>query len=256
MKTSDADTPKIIKVADGFYVRLEVDNIAWIDLGDCALAVDALERAELAEEVFDAIASTIGAKPVRWMLNTHTHYDHVALNDAFRRRYGSEIVNRLAGGLPPEGRWFEGPKRRVQMLPMPGCHTDEDCIVWAPTDKALFVGDIFGWGLINLSAPLTDQTAELLVETYGRLIDYGASAVIPGHGPLCATAELKRWVDYFLWLRREVSQAIAGGKTDKQIAGQLAAPADMKTWWRFVQWKHEDSVTKVIGAIRRGRLGR
>ena len=254
MTTDPADVPKIVTVGEGFCVRQEIDNIAWIDLGDCGLVVDALEHPELEDEVFGAIADTLGDKPVRYVLNTHTHYDHTALNKAFQRRYGAEIVNQRTAPMGPEGRWFESPRRRVQMLPMPGCHTAEDCIVWVPEDKALFVGDIFGWGLIALSGRLRAETARLLLDTHKRLIEFGAAVVIPGHGPLCTTAELQRWVEYFQWLVDGCKQACAAGKKDKQIVREVLPPEDMKPWWRFVQWKHEDSLGKVLRAVRRDKL--
>lgn len=252
MPADPTDTPKIEKVGEGFFVRVALDNIAWIDLGGYALVVDALEQPQLEKEIFEAIASTLGDLPVRYLLNTHTHGDHVALNAAFQRRFGTEIVNQRTARIPPEGRWFEGPRRRVQMLPLPGCHTREDCVVWVPHDKALCVGDIFGWGLINLSSGLDDDTARLLVDTHARMIEFGADVVIPGHGPLCTTAELRRWVEYFRWLGREVSRACAEGKSDRQILRQLSPPEDMNHWWRLLQWKHEDSLRKVLSAVRGG----
>ena len=253
MASDEAETAKIVTVAEGFFVRQAVDNIAWIDMGDFALVVDALEQPELEEEVFQAIQSTLPDRPVRYVLNTHTHYDHTALNAAFQHRFGAEIVNQRTKRIGPDGRWFEGARRRACMLPMPGCHTDEDCVVWVPDDKALFVGDIFGWGLIP-SSNLDAETASLLLDTHARLIEFGAAVVIPGHGPLCTTAELKRWVDYFHWLGEEVRRACDEGKNDRQIMKDLAPPADMKTWWRFLLWKHADSVGKVLQAVRRGRL--
>jgi len=255
MSTDPADTPKLIEIGEGFHVRQEVDNIAWIDLGDCALVVDALEQPRLEQEVFQAIASTLGDKPVRYLLNTHTHGDHVALNRAFQRRFGTQIVNNRHGAIAPEGRWFEGPRRRVLMLPMPGCHTREDCVVWVPDDRALFVGDIFGWGLINLSVKLNDETAALLDQTYGRLIEFDAAVVIPGHGPLAATSHLERWLRYFHELIDQVRQAVEAGFSDKQVMEQVAPPEDMKDWWRFLAWKHEDSLEKVLRAVRKNRLG-
>jgi glyoxylase-like metal-dependent hydrolase (beta-lactamase superfamily II) len=174
------DTPQVIKVADGLYVRQEVDNIAWIDMGTYALVVDALEQASLEREVLDAMELTIGRKPVRYVLNTHTHYDHTALNEAFRRHFGAEIVNQDTCGIPADGRWFEG-RRRVWMFPAPGCHTDEDCCVWCPDDGALFVGDIFGWGLIPLTRPLRGDTVRLLEDggpgARPDLFDGGAEAM-------------------------------------------------------------------------------
>ncbi|MHC4983049.1 MAG: MBL fold metallo-hydrolase [Planctomycetota bacterium] len=254
MKSDPAETPQILNVADGFYVRQAVDNIAWIDLGEFAVVVDALEQRHLKGEVFDAIRSTLGEKPVRFVLNTHTHYDHTALNDAFRREFGSEIVNQRTSKISPEGRHFQGSLRKALMFPAPGCHTAEDCCVWVEADKALFVGDIFGWGLIPLSAELRDDSARLLLDTYARLIDFDAAVVIPGHGPVCTSAELERWVEYFQWLLEQVSESVASGKSDRDIISQTAPPEDMTGWWRFLQWKHEDSLGKVLKAVRRGRL--
>lgn len=254
MNTDSTDSPKLVTLAHGFHVRQAIDNITWIDMGDWALVVDALEQPELETEVFDAIAATLGDKPVRYVINTHTHYDHVALNAAFQRRFGAEIINQKTSSIPVEGRWFEGAGRRVQILPMPGCHTDEDCILWAPEDNALLVGDIFGWGIIPLVVNLRTNTARLLRDRYARLIAYNAAVVIPGHGPLCATAELKRWREYFDWLCAEVARTIASGMTDAQIMDQIAPPEDMKSWWRFLAWKHEDSLSKVLKATRKGWL--
>ena len=250
--TDPADAASIEKVADGFYVRQAIDNTAWVDMGGVAIVVDALEQRKLAKEVFQAIADTIGDVPVKYLFNTHTHYDHVALNRAFKKRYGTEIVNTHTATIPPEGLWYEGERRRALMLPMPGCHTEEDCVVWLPADRALFVGDIFGWGLIPLTRGLNDETAQLLLDTHQRLIDFDPAVVIPGHGPLCRADELIRWVEYFCWLRDEVRRACREGMDDAQIVRDLTPPDDMKSWWRFLQWKHADSVAKVIKAVRHG----
>ena len=252
MGPDPAETAKIVTVAPGLFVRQAVDNMAWIDMGDYAIVVDALEQPELEGEVFAAIESTLGNKPVRYLLNTHTHYDHVALNKAFQQRLGTEVINQQTSSIGLDGRWFEGFRRRALMLPMPGCHTAEDCVVWLPGDKVLFVGDIFGWGLIPLSVNLRPETAKLLLDTHNRLIDFDAAVVVSGHGPVCTTAELRRWVEYFRWLQERVCLACEAGKTDSQIRQEIAAPEDMTAWWRFLQWKHEDSLNKVLKSVRRG----
>ena len=254
MTADPGDAVKMVNVADGFRVRQEIDNMAWIDLGDCAVVVDALEHAEKEREVFDAIRADLGDKPIRYVINTHTHYDHTALNAAFERTFSAEILNHRTSGVGDEGRWLEGTTRRLQILHMPGCHTEEDWVVWVPADRALLVGDIFGWGVIPLTRPLRADTIDLLDKTLARLIDFDASVVIPGHGPVCTTAELRRWVDYLHWLIEVASRGCAEGKSDTEIRQTLGPPDDMKTWWRFLLWKHEDCVAKVLSAVRRGRL--
>jgi len=247
-------TPTVRQVADGVCVRVAIDNMGWVDMGDSVLLVDALEQPELEDEVVSGIRAAFGDKPVRWLLNTHTHYDHTALNDAFRTRFGTEIVNQRDAPLPSEGRWFAGSGRRALMLPVPGCHTNEDCIVWLPDARVLFTGDIFGWGLIPWEGRLTVEKKELITGTYARLIEYDPECVTPGHGPLCSRSELARWLGYFGDLVERVSAGCRDGRSDDEIRGQLPPPEDMGRWWRFCQWKHDDTVAKVLRAVRSGDL--
>jgi len=254
MEGDPTDTPKIVKASEGFFVRQAVDNMGWCDMGEYVLVVDALEQPHLEGEVISAIAESVGDKPVKYVLNTHSHYDHTALNGAFSRRFGAEIVNQRTSRIEPEGRTFEAPGRRICMIPTPGCHTAEDCVIWAPDDSVLFVGDIFGWGLIPSGGLLKGKLRKLLVDTYRRLIEFGAAVVVPGHGPVCTTAELVRWVEYFNGLVETVAKLAASGESDGRIIEELPPPDDMLGWWRFVEWKHADSVSKVIASARRGVL--
>jgi cyclase len=255
MENDSALTARVQAVVPGIHVRLAVDNMAWIDLGDGLLVVDALEQPELEAEVFAAIERTAGDKPVRYVLNTHGHYDHVALNEAFRRRWNAEIVCQPAAGLPAEGRWFQGPARKVLMQPLPGCHTADDCIIWSPSDRVLFVGDIFGWGLIPCSR-VDDRMAKFLIESHERLLAFEPRVVVGGHGPLLGALELRRWIEYFRWLMEGALLACAEGRSDDQVRESLPPPPDMRSWWRFEDWKHADSVEKVLTAVRRRKLTR
>lgn len=254
MTTDPAETPKIIEVADGLCVRQEIDNITWIDMGEYGIVVDALEQPDTKDEVFAAVRRTLGDKPPRYVLNTHAHYDHVALNDAFAREFGAEIINHHTAPPPPEGRWFRGRRRSLHWIPIPGCHTEEDCVAWIPEDRVLIVGDIFGWGLIPLTVNLRRETAELLLATHARMIEFDPAVMIPGHGPLGDKATLERWVDYFHWLRRECERLVEAGREDAEIVALIAPPADMADWWRFKNWKHADSVAKMLKAVRKGWL--
>ncbi|MFP4356653.1 MAG: MBL fold metallo-hydrolase, partial [Phycisphaerae bacterium] len=253
--TSDIETPTIDKLADGLYVRQEIDNMVWADLGGTVVVVDALEHREKKGDVFAAIDDTLGGRTVDVVLNTHTHYDHVALNNAFASEHGAEIVNQDTRQIDPdEGLWFRGSDRSCQILPMPDCHTPEDCIVWFPDDSVLCIGDIFGWGLIPLVMNIRQDSARHLMATYQRLIDYGARTVVPGHGPVMGTDTLERYVEYFHWLLDEVHARVQAGAGDEQIKQELPPPADIHHWWRFTAWKHADSLEKIIKSVRKGWL--
>ncbi len=251
-------SPAIVRAAPGVFVRVAVDVMGWADMGSWTLAVDALEQPELADEVFRAMADSAGHdKPPRLLLNTHLHADHTALNPAFQERFGTEIINARTRTLPPDGQEFTGDNgRRVRMIPLPGCHTDDDCVVWFPDDRVLFAGDLFNWGIIPWDRPLDSAKFALLRETYRQLIALGAETVVPGHGPLATGAELRRQLAYYEWLPFVIRNALAGGCAEAEIVdgGAIPPPDDMCGWWRFTMWKHRDSLKKACRAIRLGRL--
>jgi glyoxylase-like metal-dependent hydrolase (beta-lactamase superfamily II) len=248
--TDPAETPEVKQIAEGFYVRQAVDNMAWVDLGGEAVVIDTLEHAFLEDEIISSITDTLGHVPVRWIFNTHTHFDHVALNNAIRRRWVAEVVNRNTTNIPDEGTWFEGSNRKVLMQPIRSGHSDSDCIFWFPEDRVLFTGDVFGWGMIPLTRGLNQNTARQLMMAYEHLISFDAEVVVPGHGVLCSTAELRRFVDFFNDLVEEVRRQVEKGVEIISVS----PPEDMLHWWRFVQWKHENSFERIVKAVRAGSL--
>ncbi len=255
MSDKAVETPELVQVAAGLYVRQEIDNCTWIDLGGSAVVVDALEHRCKGGMVIGAIRDTLGDTPVEHVLNTHTHPDHVALNADFQEQFGADIINARTSDIPDEGLTFEGERRSVRMIPMGGCHTPEDCIVEVMPDRVLLSGDLFGWGMIPVVGPLRSAKAELLERIYERMIDFDAGAVIPGHGPLATTDHLRRWPAYFRNLVRQVADACAAGRKDAEILSDLGPPDDMQDWWRLAEWKHDRNVRIVLQAVRKGRLG-
>jgi glyoxylase-like metal-dependent hydrolase (beta-lactamase superfamily II) len=249
----DAETPKILQVGPDAYVRQEIDNCTWLDLGDGAMVVDALEHEEKKDAVFSAIRETLGQDvQVRYLVNTHTHYDHVALNDAFASEWGAQIVNAETRRIGPEGIYLEGPERKVHMRLMAGVHTRTDCILYSQEDDLLMIGDLFGWGILPLVQQLKAESEKKLLDTYQELIEYDAQTVVAGHGPLAQTDTLRRFVEYYHWLKDQVRTRVDQGLEDREILEQIEPPEDMRHWWRFEAWKHEDTVSKVLKSVRRG----
>ena len=248
-----ADEPKLIELTDFAYVRQEIDNMGWLDLGGVTVIVDALEKEDAAADVLRMLDETVRCDSIRYVCNTHTHYDHTALNPLFENEFGAAIINAGTCCIPAEGRWISGDTRSVQLLPLPDCHTHEDCVVWFPDAATLFIGDIFGWGLIPRGR-MTADIAGHISETYRRLIVFDADHVVPGHGPLCGTTELQRWLEYFEWLPGAVRSAAAESDDKDAVLAAVPVPDDMSDWWRFRAWKHENNVDKVYRAVQAGRL--
>ncbi|MFW6132795.1 MAG: MBL fold metallo-hydrolase [Planctomycetota bacterium] len=255
MTDADPETPKVVAIADGFGVRQEVDNCTWIDLGDQAVVVDALEHRDKADDVVAAIRDGLGETPVRYVLNTHTHYDHIALNPVFQERFGAEIINHETADIPADGLTFRGSRRSIRMIPVGGCHTEGDCVVWVRSERALLTGDLFGWGMLPVTEPLTEELAQRVENACRRLIAFQPETVIPGHGPLATGEHLERWLTYFHELIDRIAESCRRGRPDKEILAAARPPADMRDWWRFTDWKHDRNVRIVLRAVRRNGLG-
>ncbi len=251
------DEARIIQLAEGIFIRQDVDNCTWADMGAYAVVIDALEQAHLEGEVLAAIRDTIGEKPIRYVLNTHMHYDHVALHPALIRA-GATVVCEESGYRNGDGgkdyvtfatSWEEGgPGRRVEMHAVGPCHTPEDAVVFFPDDGLLCVGDLFGWGLIPME-PFRVAGEGTVLDVYERLIDFGAETVIPGHGPVATLDHLRRWVAYFNDMRAKIGELKASGMSADEIKAAVEPPDDMRDWWRFTEWKHEHNINEICSAL-------
>ncbi len=231
-------TPELINPVNNLYVRNAVDNLSWIDMGDFLIVVDALEQKSLAKEVSEMISSSCPGKPLKFLINTHCHHDHTALN-AFFAAQGAEIISSRNSG---EKVITGNNGITVKFTPFPGCHSENDVLINVPELKTLFTGDIFGWGLIPWEGTLTPAKVQHINNSYQRMIEIGAEIVVPGHGPIASTKELKRWLTYFNDLIAKKQKGLLNSKEP--------APADMLNWWRFTEWKHQDTLHKLITAGR------
>ncbi|MDQ2733186.1 MAG: MBL fold metallo-hydrolase, partial [Armatimonadota bacterium] len=73
---------QVFAVGPGVFLREAVDNCAWADLGDGVVVIDALEDPGMDPVIRKAVAETVG-KPIKWVINTHWHADHIACNPAW-----------------------------------------------------------------------------------------------------------------------------------------------------------------------------
>jgi glyoxylase-like metal-dependent hydrolase (beta-lactamase superfamily II) len=237
-------------------MRNAVDNCLWTDLGDGVLVVDALEDVAMGPLIAEDVQATAG-KPLRWVVNTHGDRDHIACNEEWAAAGAviiahETIAEKMAGrpGCPTvtfqQEYTLDGGLHEAIFRWLGGSHSSSDTVVYIPHRKIICVGDLFAWGLIPIAAYEPVRSARL-VEVLRSILEYDADIVVCGHGPVASPAHIRRWLAYYEPLRDTVAALAARGLTAEEIEEQCPPPDDMRDWWRFVDWKHNQNIRILMG---------
>jgi glyoxylase-like metal-dependent hydrolase (beta-lactamase superfamily II) len=203
-----------------------------------AVVIDALGSPQLARELIAEVRRVTG-KQVTHVVVTHYHADHIYGLQEFKRA-GARIVAHKAAleylnsdtarsrldvsrqdlapwidaqtQLVPADEWITGPRElvvggvRLLLRPVGPAHTPEDTVVFLPSDKVLFAGDLVFRGRV----PFVGQAdSRHWITALNVVLGFDAAVVIPGHGPMSTSAredmELTR--DYLSYLRETMGRA-------------------------------------------------
>ncbi|NCT84531.1 MAG: MBL fold metallo-hydrolase [Comamonadaceae bacterium] len=204
------------------------------------IVIDALGSPALAEELLEAIRA-ITPLPVRYVVLTHYHADHIYGLQVFKDR-GATVIANAAGReylqsdtaqlrlqasretlapwidartrLVPADRWLSGDEVlelggvRLQLRHVGPAHTPEDLTVFVEGPRVLFAGDLAFRGRI----PYVGQAdSHGWIQALSRLITAAPAVIVPGHGPASteALADLKLTRDYLQYLRDTMGRAAA-----------------------------------------------
>jgi glyoxylase-like metal-dependent hydrolase (beta-lactamase superfamily II) len=248
---------RTVKVADGVYMLQGAGGNIGVSAGaDGVVLVDG-QYAPLTEKIKAAIAA-LSPGPIRFLVNTHWHFDHTGGNENFaksgvvtmahenvrRRMSGEQSVTTFpqpikaspAGALPvvtfTDAVTFYCNGDSISAFHVPPAHTDGDVIVWFRHANVIQMGDLFFNGrypLVDLASGGAVSGVIAAVDRVLALADANTK-IIPGHGPLGDRAALQAYRTMLVTVRDRINQAIAAGQTVAQV--QAAKPtAEFDAVW-------------------------
>jgi glyoxylase-like metal-dependent hydrolase (beta-lactamase superfamily II) len=215
-----------------------VSNAGFIDTPAGAVVIDALGSPAVAREFIDEIRRRTG-HGVAVVVLTHYHADHIYGLQEFKRagahviaqRLGLEYLNsqtaqqRLEASrqdlapwidaqtrLVPADEWIDGPRElvvggvRMLLQPVGPAHTPEDMVVYLPSERVLFSGDIVFRGRI----PYVGQAdSRHWIAALGTVLSFDPQVIVPGHGPASHSAreDIVLTRDYLEYLRNAMARA-------------------------------------------------
>jgi len=246
LSAQNFDTVKIktTKVAGSVYM-LEGSggNIGALVGNDGIILVDD-QFAPLSDKIKTALAA-ISNKPIRFIINTHYHFDHADGNKV----YGSEgavivahenVRKRLStdqfiatfkmeqkaspyDALPKitfsESLTFNMNGETIQIFHVKNAHTDGDAVIYFKESNVLHTGDVF----VRYGLPFIDMSGGGNLDGMIAAIDLllkqvnEKTIIIPGHGALSNKKDLQDYNTMLLTVRGRVADGIKSGKTLDQI---------------------------------------
>jgi cyclase len=236
----DSTSVRISKAAGNVYF---LDCVNGFGGGNVAASIGD-DGVLLVDDMFASTSSrlasslkTISDKPVRVILNTHYHSDHIEGNKNFRGSsliFGHENLSkriiktnsktRPTLALLPMITFtdslilnFNGEK--IRMLHFSNSHTDGDAIVYFTKSKVLHLGDLFFFEMFPAVYAEDGGNIRQMVLSLEKILSEMPSdaLVVPGHGNLATMQDLKNYVVMLNETIQIVGTKIEGGKTLDQL---------------------------------------
>ncbi|MGH7713172.1 MAG: MBL fold metallo-hydrolase [Gemmatimonadaceae bacterium] len=259
------------QLARGIYMLTGSGGNMGLSVGDDAAFLVDDQFAPLTPKILAAIAA-ITPKPVRFVVNTHWHFDHTGGNenlgkagallvahDNVRRRMSTGLfvkaLNRQEppspkGSLPivtfTETVTFHINGDSLVATHVPPAHTDGDAIIHFVKANVVHMGDVFH----NAGLPFVDRSSGGSIDGVIATADLvlgmadANTKIIPGHGLLADRARLKAWRDALFAMRERMRSEIASAKTIDQVLAANLTAAYAKDWplghERFVRTLYEE----------------
>jgi cyclase len=239
-------------VQHNIYMLVGAGGNTTLQLGSEGVLLVDTQFAPLAPKLMAEIRK-LSPGPLRYIINTHMHPDHVGGNAAMATLAGSDpalplkiiahenVLNRLTAtergqapfpeiglpideyGTPTKNLHFNG--EAIIIYHEPNAHTDGDSVVLFRGSDVISTGDIFtpdAYPFIDVERGGSVQGEilalnHILQMTVPAKTQEGGTYVIPGHGRICDDADLVEFRDMLVIVRDRVRDMIHKGMTLDQV---------------------------------------
>lgn len=271
--------PGFRKIKEGIYVQSarEVNSTVGIVLTtEGVVLIDTGQTLVDTRQVAEAVKK-LTPLPVRFVLNTEVHPDHITGNfvfapavvinhagagDAMRK---ADNPNRFATAAPEIKAAAEGYRlvtphieyqekmtlrvgeRTFELLRVRNAHSEADTAVWLPEERVLFAGSAAIPNSLNNVRPFVTIPDLLAAARMLRMLN--PEVVVPGHGSFGTTKIFDESEKYYTLLLERVTAMVKAGKTREQIGMELKMP-------EYAEWAYQERMPSNIDAAYRAATAR
>jgi glyoxylase-like metal-dependent hydrolase (beta-lactamase superfamily II) len=215
-----------------------ISNAGFVVTDTSVVVIDALGSPALARALIAEIRR-VTPKPVSHVIVTHYHADHIYGLQTFRAAGAQIVASRRANEylnsetaelrmkasrqelapwiderteLVPASRWIDDEATldvggtRFMLRAVGPAHTPEDVVVYVPSERVLFAGDL----VFRNRIPYVGQAdSRRWLAALDVLLAYDTAVIVPGHGPSSTEPrkDLTLTRDYLAFLRKSMGEA-------------------------------------------------
>ncbi|HZX24710.1 MAG TPA: MBL fold metallo-hydrolase [Woeseiaceae bacterium] len=239
----------VTDLGDGLYLLTGRGGNMGLSVGEDATFLIDDQFAPLTPKIRAAIAE-LTDQPVKFVFNTHWHFDHVGGNENFgetgsvivahdnvRERMSKdqflEAFNREVPASPPEALpvvtfndrvTFHLNGETIRAFHTPHAHTDGDSVIHFDGANVFHMGDTFFHKMYPFIDASSGGSVNGVIEAANAVLAMAdeESVIIPGHGPIAGRDDLRAYRDMLATVRDSINAMIADGMSLEQV--QAANP--------------------------------
>ncbi len=237
-------TIKTISVAPDVHMLMGAGGNIGVSSGEDGVFLIDDQYAPLTKKILAAVKK-ISDRPIRFLLNTHWHFDHTGGNenlgnagitivahdnvrktmsvDQMLKAFNIKVPASPKAALPVitfnDTATFHLNGETIHVRHLPPAHTDGDSFVHFKTADVIHTGDLYFNGLYPFIDVDHGGSIDGMINAAGEILKVAGpnTKIIPGHGPLSDKAQLAAYRNMLIKVRDRLRVAVKNNRTLEQV---------------------------------------
>jgi glyoxylase-like metal-dependent hydrolase (beta-lactamase superfamily II) len=226
-------------IADNVYMfRYEGHQAMFVVTSEGVIATDPISENRPAAAAYLAEIRKVTQAPIRYVIYSHGHADHIAGGKPFKDAGAIFVAHRLAkeslarmnrADIVPVDETVDDKRTitlggtEVELLYVGKNHSDNTLVVRLPRERIIFTVDFIPVrGLMFQNMP--DSYLPDFEESIKRVLAMEWDRMVPGHGPIGTKQDVQNVLTYLQELSAEVKKAADAGKCPDAAKNEIKLP--------------------------------
>jgi glyoxylase-like metal-dependent hydrolase (beta-lactamase superfamily II) len=240
-------TTKVQGTDNVYYFRYQGHQALFVVTPEGVIATDPISEDRPAAAAYLAEIRKITQAPIRYVIYSHSHADHIAGGKPFKDAGATFVAHRLAkdaiarmnrADIVPVDETVDDKHTitlggtEVELLYVGKNHSDNSLVVRLPRQRIIFTVDFVPVESVQFSN-MPDSYLPDWDESLKRVLALEWDHMIPGHGRIGTKQDVQNLITYMQDLSAEVKKAADAGKCPDAAKAEVKLP-------KYASWANYD----------------